>query len=236
MSVQYCAGCGNSLMMTMRMCPSCGGRAFSPTPPLSPAATSSPSIPQSSVFHTGNQKPSAINTNSLAPAGHWPRLIAAVIDAVIVSLLAGVPSGLAIAFAASGSGGWSLVNVVLILVSIIAPYAYFTILHSSPRRATFGKSAMGLVLVTVQGEKLSRVQAFIRILLVALVPLIGILLFTLSITGIATQAKTGLGDSIAIALILGFLVVYLGPFLMVFFNPNRQTLFDVICKTCVVKQ
>jgi uncharacterized membrane protein YhaH (DUF805 family) len=42
LSTNYCQGCGTSMMPTLRMCPQCGGRVFSSTPP-SRSATLSPS-------------------------------------------------------------------------------------------------------------------------------------------------------------------------------------------------
>ena len=34
MDFNYCAGCGNKVMTSIRICPSCGERNFSPTPPI----------------------------------------------------------------------------------------------------------------------------------------------------------------------------------------------------------
>jgi uncharacterized RDD family membrane protein YckC len=37
------------------------------------------------------------------------------------------------------------------------------------------------------------------------------------------------------ALGIGVIAISVGPYMTVFFNPQHQTLFDMICKTCVIK-
>lgn len=49
MSTNYCQACGTSMMPTLRMCPQCGGRVFSSTPPprtatLSPSEVRGPGV------------------------------------------------------------------------------------------------------------------------------------------------------------------------------------------------
>jgi len=172
------------------------------------------------------------------PAGHWKRLLASVIDAVLISVISGIP--VALSYGAIGArnpdAGPNLLVIVMVMLSFVIPYAYYTVLHGSPRKATFGKQVMGLLLVTVQGEQLTKIQAFIRILITALLPIGGIILLVLSAAGMIHQYKDDLQDSIIIAILIGVMLVYVVPFALVFCNPKRQTLFDMICKTCVINR
>jgi uncharacterized RDD family membrane protein YckC len=238
-------------MQTMRICPSCGSKAMSATPPAHPVNS-----PQgSSLTQSLNTGSSGLNTQSnhpstnqsgvtfgvattLEPAGHLNRFLASVIDSLIVSILSGIPIAIAylVSAAKSSSASADPVSVFLILLAIIMPYTYYTIMHSSPKQATIGKSVMGLMILTTQGERLTKIQAFSRVMLTALVPVLGLIILVFTTAGIAGQYKDEIHASLYITLGLGILIVYLGPFMMVFFNQSRQTLFDLICKTIVVKK
>ena len=252
MNHQFCDKCGQQALATMRMCPNCGNRAFSDSPPStvsgSPKSGSSQSglNPAGGNSHQARSQSSMPNASGAAstyvtqfePAGHWKRIFASVIDAVLISVISGVP--IALSYGAIGArnpdAGPSLLVIVMVILSFVIPYAYYTILHGSPKKATFGKQAMGLLLVTVQGEQLTKIQAFIRILITALLPIGGIILLGLSAAGMVHQYKDELQDSIVIAILIGVMLVYVVPFALVFFNPKRQTLFDMICKTCVINR
>ena len=238
MAEQYCTNCAAKLMPTMRICPACGGRSFSPTPPtLAAIAPTAPTSTAAKTTPTAVMHSPSPQAQTFVPAGHWQRFFAFLIDSFIVTLLAGFPLALSYLFALPKKSdiGLNIVTVLMILASIVVPYLYYTLLHGSSRRATFGKSAMGLVVVTVQGEQLSKMQAFIRVMLTALVPVCGLILLGLSVAGIAMQYKQELHPSLVVALVIGIVAIYVGPFLTLFFNPQHQTLFDLMCKTCVIK-
>jgi uncharacterized RDD family membrane protein YckC len=57
-----------------------------------------------------------------------------------------------------------LVAIVGIPLSIAMPVLYHMFLETSPRQATFGKQAMGLRLITVEGRTLTRMQSVGRCL------------------------------------------------------------------------
>jgi len=233
----------------MRLCPSCGQKTFQamPTgnnpssgqPPQQPARKPSSGSP-SSIQRQGPLIPTTQASHfptSFEPAGHFNRLVAALIDSALVALGAGVPIGVAYAILGNKEavGSPNPLMVVMILASLIVPYVYYTILHGSARKATVGKKVMGLILVTTQGEQLTKLKAFIRIILTALLPVAGIALLGVSALGVATRWHETLHESIGVALGLGFLAVYVGPFVTVLFNPRRQTFFDMLCGTCVIK-
>jgi uncharacterized RDD family membrane protein YckC len=124
----------------------------------------------------------------------------------------------------------------MILASVILPYLYFTLQHASSKRATIGKSAMGLIIVTVQGEQLSKLQALIRVVLTAVIPAVGIIILGLALAGMITRQSQELMSPLIIAMLVGVVAIYIGPFITVFFNKQHQTLFDMLCKTCVIKK
>ncbi len=94
---------------------------------------------------------------------------------------------------------------------------------------------MGLKLVTVQGERLTKAQAFIRVLLTMIIPIAGIIAVSLSFGGMAINYKEEFAASVGLALLIAIPAILIGPYLTVFFNPLKQTLFDLIVKTVVVK-
>lgn len=247
MALQYCSSCGNGVMLTMRLCPSCGNRSFSPTPPQVPTvATTAPVGAPPPPTATSNRTSSAgsFSTSYAAttalkfqPAGQWRRLFAYLLDYVIVTLITGMlgaVAGLIGVFDTSARGALS--GGVFLFGAVIVPFMYFTMMHSRDSGATWGKSAMGLRVVTLGGERLTRTQAFTRCLLTLLVPMAGWLVVGVTAAGTMSadvEALKGVGIA---AMVVGIIVVSFGPYLAVFFNPQRQTLFDLICKTCVINK
>ena len=205
-------------------------------PARKPSSGSSPPIQHHGPIIPTAQAP--YFPTSFEPAGHFNRLVAALIDSALVALGAGVPIGVAYAILGNKEavGSPNPLMVLMIFASLIVPYVYYTALHGSARKATVGKNVMGLILVTAQGEQLTKLKAFIRIILTALLPVAGIALLGVSALGVATRWHETLHESIGVALGLGFLAVYLGPFVTVYFNPRRQTFFDMLCGTCVIKK
>lgn len=77
-------------------------------------------------------------------------------------------------------------------------------------------------------------QAFIRCLVTLLVPVAGWILVGVTAIGALDSEMDALKRVGEGALVIGIVGIILGPYLPVFFNPQRQTLFDHICKTCVI--
>jgi len=231
----------------MRLCPSCGNRSFSPTPPqasnaiTSAGASTATSTPPASsrqgtpsVFSSSVTSSSALN---FQPAGHWRRLFAYLLDYVIMFLIAtalGAIAGLIGVFDTSVKGAIS--GGVVLLGAAVVPFVYFTIMHSRDSGASWGKAAMGVRVVTLGGERLTRMQAFIRVLLTLLVPIAGWIVVGITAAGTISsdvEALKGIGTA---TIVIGILAISFGPYLTVFFNHQRQTLFDLICKTCVINK
>lgn len=223
-------------MVTMRMCPSCGSKNFSATPPTT---TSSPQArPSNPPTYGGSSTPTSQSISAFEPAGHWRRLFAYMIDGIILSTIGAVIYGLAslLAHPNSDLGNFKLAAVVGIFLWIALPYIYFTVLHSSEKSASWGKSAMGLMVLTQNGERLKKMEAFIRCLLQSLLPMAGFLVVIFTVGSAFTLATEDMKGALFIASVIGFIVISIGPYMTIYFNPKHQTLFDLICKTCVVKK
>ena len=245
MTKQYCSQCAQELMITMRVCPSCGSKNLAPTPPAKV-------VRPSGIPNIQNSNSSALNLTAQAhpnsatsitatlvnePASHLKRFFASVIDALIVGFCTGVLAGIAylIELPTKDGSGLNPIVILIFLACLLVPYVYFTVLHGSYRRATIGKQVMGLALVTTQGEQVSKAIAFARIMLTALLPIASLIIIGLSAAGMVIQYKEEMHPAIGAALVLATLIVYIAPFATVFFNNRHQTFFDMICKTCVIK-
>jgi len=164
--------------------------------------------------------------------------MAAFIDYFLLLVATGILSIIAslAGFVGDNAPGVKLVAILAILVSIGIPYAYFTIMHASDRQASWGKSLLGLTVITLQGERLTRMQAFSRILLQSVIPLAGVVIVLISVAGFASGGSKDMESAALAAALVAVLAVSLGPHLMMFFNPQHQSLYDVLCKTCVVRR
>lgn len=235
MPKKYCSSCGTALMPTLRLCPSCGGRSFSDQPVSIAAPTKTPKVPSAGPVNPAT--PSAVGRKWVA-APHGSRFMAAFIDYFLLLVATGILSIIAslAGFVGDNAPGVKLVAILAILVSIGIPYAYFTIMHASDRQASWGKSLLGLTVITLQGERLTRMQAFSRILLQSVIPLAGVVIVLISVAGFASGGSKDMESAALAAALVAVLAVSLGPHLMMFFNPQHQSLYDVLCKTCVVRR
>jgi uncharacterized RDD family membrane protein YckC len=228
-------GCGASLMVTMRVCPSCGGKTFSASPPSIQSQQATTPLAAPRTYTKLGSSGHAFLTGKFEPAGNWQRIGAYFLDALILAVAGGLVYGLS-TILGSQDGGGKIAAVVGLLIWVAIPYIYFTICHSSDKSATWGKSAFGIMLITDQGEKLTRVQAFVRVLLQNLLPIAALVVFFITVGGSFSLANEEMKTTIGMAIIFGVLFISLGPFVTVFFNDRHQTLFDLICKTRVIKK
>jgi uncharacterized RDD family membrane protein YckC len=88
--------------------------------------------------------------------GFWVRLIALLADSAIVFL----SSALIIAGAAMAVGPETLVPIVLVVT--LAGALYWPVMHASRRRATFGKSIVGLRVTRFDGRRISLLRSLWR--------------------------------------------------------------------------
>jgi uncharacterized RDD family membrane protein YckC len=82
-------------------------------------------------------------------AGFWRRFGAALIDGILIGLVAGI------LYAALPSTGY--------LIGVVGGAAYFTLMEGGRSGQTFGKSALGIRVVSIDtGESIGYASAFVR--------------------------------------------------------------------------
>lgn len=221
-------------MQTMRICPGCGNRSFSnaPVQVIKPSFTPNPAPSYRPIGASAQS-----SSSTLTPAGHWARLGAAIIDSFALTLLGfaiiAVLGGL---YFITGSSNGSPYAAIYYLLLLPLHFAYFTYFHSSIKQATWGKQVSGIKVVKVTGESLTASQAFIRCLVQYFLPILGYIALALSFAGALGIFKDDGAAMAGMIIVLGFIAVLIGPYITVFFNPQHQTLTDMICKTVVVKK
>jgi uncharacterized RDD family membrane protein YckC len=133
----------------------------------------------------------------VAYGGFWIRLVAYIIDAILLTLVVG---GLGAIL------GFNLMETDLErqeplfnLLSFVIGWLYFALMESSERGATVGKMALGLRVVTSNGQRLSFMNAtgrYFAKIISAIILGIGFLMIAF------TDKKRGLHDMIASTLVI----------------------------------
>ena len=133
----------------------------------------------------------------VAYGGFWIRLVAYIIDAILLTLVVG---GLGAML------GFNLLETDLErqeplfnLLSFVIGWLYFALMESSERGATVGKMALGLRVVTSNGQRLSFMNAtgrYFAKIISAIILGIGFLMIAF------TDKKRGLHDMIASTLVI----------------------------------
>jgi uncharacterized RDD family membrane protein YckC len=144
----------------------------------------------------------------VAYAGFWLRLIAYVIDNLLLGFvlgnlllrpLLGRPGGI------PADDPWFLFTntspqvTALLLLFLMGNWVYFAVMESSPWRATLGKKALGLEVVDLDGKRISFARAsgrFFAKVLSSMAFLIGFLMAGF------TAKKQGLHDILARCLVI----------------------------------
>jgi uncharacterized RDD family membrane protein YckC len=200
----FCKNCGLRLDEGNRFCKGCGHEVGV----VAPAAANAPL-----VTNTG----SVSARPPLFYAGFWVRLVAHLIDGVVV----GIPMTIVVVMLFFFFGGFTLMArrsqldpraaaamlapmifgfVLLSLFSMAISWLYFAGMESSEREATFGKAAMSLRAVDLEGRRLSFGHAtgrFFAKIISGLIPLgIGYIMAGF------TEKKQALHDMIAGTLVL----------------------------------
>jgi len=203
----YCSKCGGMIPEGASFCSACGtpiasgASVVAPPPPVVAAPAYAAPIPQPRVFY----------------AGFWLRLVAYIMDAIII----GIPFVVVFGVLAVVSGaGAALSNIhpgeeppealiallglgfifSLVLVALIGGWLYYAMLESSSWQATLGKRALGLYVTDMEGRRISFARASGRYfgkLVTGLIPLaIGYIMAGF------TAKKQALHDMIASCLVL----------------------------------
>jgi uncharacterized RDD family membrane protein YckC len=237
----YCQSCSSKLMVTLKMCPTCGSKNIDSQAPLKKSTAQQTTTPTSTATATNLNLSTTNSVNvgyasNFDPAPLGPRFLAFVIDSITVSIVASLPILFAYLITLPfKEDSFNPLAAIGVLASFVAPYVYYTVMHAAPYSATLGKKWMGIKVVNVSGELLTRMQAFLRIMLTLLLPIAGVVAVALSLGGMAMTYKDAMQDSIILAIVLALPLLFLGPYLLIFFNPLKQSLFDILMKTIVIK-
>ena len=182
-----------------------------------------------------------------APASFWWRALANFIDglllgtvAVVLLFVFGGSSLLALIAAASGGSSASQLGPAIIglagayllwfLVVTIGSWLYYTLLEGSERQGTLGKMACGLFISNLNGERITSGQANGRFWSKIGVSIAIALVF--GVISVPFGANSPIGQLLNFAYYLAVLYTYL----MVFFTPRKQSLYDQISGTLVWKR
>jgi len=162
----FCTRCGSQITEDINFCQKCGNNL------------------------TGTGNPSSI----MEYAGFWRRFVANIIDAIIINIfgfIIGFIFGFMYGFSTGTTEG---VEVLSFILGILIGWVYYAGLESSSSQATFGKSAIGIIVTDLSGNRISFGKAtarhFAKIISV-LILFIGFLMIGF------TEKKQGLHDMIA---------------------------------------
>jgi uncharacterized RDD family membrane protein YckC len=151
-------------------------------------------------------------------AAWWQRLLAIILDSLILGIPKGIISAIAIGSSVAGggftSGTWELGVLVLGMVFAVIDLAYFALLNGSEKGQTVGQMALGItVRDEVNGGAIGTQRAGLRILVLYPGILLGWVPFLGAIAGIYT------------------LVAGLSPL----WDSRRQGFHDKVAHTDVIK-
>ena len=213
----FCSKCGARLTEGTAFCSVCGTPASGPPVAAGvPPAYASPAMVPAGAAPSYPVPPMAVALPS-PYAGFWLRVVAYVIDGIVLGVIFGVLFLIGLAFVGIGSmqtmvrgmqnGGDAEPPVALILMlififflSIVASWIYYAYLESSPNQGTLGKMALGLIVTDSQGRRISFGHAtgrFFAKIITGLIPLgIGYMMAGF------TEKKQALHDMIAATLVL----------------------------------
>ena len=156
--------------------------------------SSGPAAPPPPVWDAHPAAPATVRYG-----GFWIRLVAYIIDSILLSFAGAVIGGIFGGAAVIADGDANSISVGSGLLGLVIAWLYFALLESSERGATVGKMAMGLRVVTDQGQRLSFMNATGRYF----AKIISALIFCIGFIMIAfTDRKRGLHDMIAGTLVI----------------------------------
>jgi uncharacterized RDD family membrane protein YckC len=203
----FCAKCGASVAEGAAFCNACGapvaGAGIEPVVASPAGAAPATYVPVMAL-------------PGVVYAGFWLRLVAYLIDSILVAIVFG--AFLAIAILALGGGPFldSLKNadnpdqlfpllfaswfIVLVPIVIVLPWLYFAKMESSAHQGTLGKIALGLIVADMAGRRITFGRAtgrYFAKIITGLIPLgIGYIMAGF------TEKKQALHDMIAACLVL----------------------------------
>ena len=104
----------------------------------------------------------------IAYAGFWRRVLAYLIDGLILSAVMAIVVFVAVSLSDGSPRGVIQAALNAVLITDVMGWAYFAILESSPARGTVGKIALSLFVGDTHGDPITFVRASVRYWLKAL--------------------------------------------------------------------
>lgn len=170
------------------------------------------------------------------PARNGPRFLAHMIDTLILLVAAFVLGFLVglIEPQAAEAGRFGPLTALVSLICLLFPCVYYTVMNSSVRQATIGKSLMGLMIVGPRGERITKLKALARVVLMLFAPIA--VAVPILVAVVSRPSTAALNEGLLGALFVFIFLIFWTPYIYVFFNARRQSLFDLACKTYVVSR
>ena len=212
----FCSKCGARLTEGTAFCSVCGTPVSGPLPAAGlPPTYTPPAIASASAVPAYPVAPIAVALPS-PYAGFWLRVVAYIIDSIVLGVIFGVLFLIGIAIVGvgslhtmvrgmdSGDAGPPVAFILMLIfvsfLGLIASWLYHAYLESSPNQGTLGKMALGLIVTDLQGRRISFGHAtgrFFAKIITSLIPLgIGYMMAGF------TEKKQALHDMIAATLVL----------------------------------
>ena len=204
----FCSKCGAALAADTAFCQSCGSPVVRTAVATAPAMAVSPHAGVGAIVYATN----------VTYAGFWLRLVAHLVDGVIVgmaamilivplfflmggvALISSFPHGSDVRPDPARLGAFFSLVLVLVAVSVLAQWLYYAYLESGEKQATWGKQILGLYVTDLAGNRITFGRAsgrFFAKMITGLIPLgIGYIMAGL------TERKQALHDMIASCLVL----------------------------------
>jgi len=212
----YCSKCGTNLADGTAFCGTCGTPTGTPAAAIAPSGVS-PTYAGGSTHAAYPDPAGLVVSRGFSYAGFWLRVVAALIDGVVMSLALGVL--LVPLFFLSGVTGMieaiaehhgqpdpgviiSLIAMMFVfaVVSVIGQWLYHAYLESGEKQGTWGKQLMGLYVTDLLGQPITFGRAsgrFFAKIVTGMIPLgIGYIMAGF------TERKQALHDMIASCLVL----------------------------------
>jgi len=215
----FCSSCGAKIAEGSAFCDACGrpvigykiGAPATEAPAVTPAAgagaaTGGAALPAAAV---------AMGTTGYA--GFWLRLVAAIIDGLVLA----IPFGFVFFLLVASAIPFALTRppdpmrmmflilprlLVFLVVVLVGTWLYWSLMESSTWQATLGKKAMGLYVTDLEGKRVTFGRASGRFFAgrgISMVPYVGGLYYLVScILAGLTERKQALHDIIANCLVL----------------------------------
>lgn len=146
-----------------------------------------------------------VQTKAVSYGGFWKRLVAYILDWIILTIIGVIVLvGAGMLMASKGLDPESedamlRVGLASDMVTLFIAWLYYAGMESSGKQATLGKLALGMKVTDIKGERISFLRATVR----QFSKILSFLLFLIGFIMIAfTEKKQGLHDMIAGTLIV----------------------------------